>query len=185
MSSCRVLVKYSMSKCNKDLLEFLIRNVDVIRKRCSLQVLVVYDENITMLKGKVSKLPALIMGGRVITGNSAIRKMLLPPVGPAQAAAQKDTGSSDLQEYWSQEMHANDDNEDDEDGVMEKVKHAALGRSIQHQEQHAKKKPKKREPVTTDNNIAMADIQGASVADLETDPYMAMFWANQETTPGM
>jgi hypothetical protein len=189
MGTYKILIKYSASKCNKEMVEFLIRNMGAIKKRCSFRVLVVFDEDIPLIKGKINKLPALLVGSSVVTGNSAIRKILLPPVGPAKVKQgfTKDMGSSDLQDYWSQEMHAKDDNNMDETtDIMEAVKTRALQQSMQHREKH-KKKPKQRKTIVStarDDNIAMGNIQGEKISDMVADdPIMAKYWENQEESP--
>lgn len=187
MVDCKILIKYSTSKCNEELLGFLIRNISDIRKRYALQVLVVFDENIPMLKGVIKKLPALILRNNVITGNSAIRKTLLPSVGSVGSVGSlSGMKNNDLHDFWSEEIHGKDDNNMDEaTDIMESVKSRAMQQSVQHREK-SKKTPKQRKTIVSgaSENIAMSDIQGGTISDLVADdPMMAKFWENQEETP--
>jgi hypothetical protein len=186
----RILLKYSTSKCNKELLSFLHQNIDTIKQKFSLKVIVVYDDLIPKLGNSIKKLPVLIISGKPITGIAAIRQHLVSDIGQSsiKGRAPKDMGACDLEDYWNKEMHSGVDNEMDEsEDLMETVKNRALEQSIHHRET-GKPTKKKRDTVVTSarqDNILLDDISGDKISDMSgDDPMMKKFWENQESTPG-
>lgn len=190
MSDARILLKYSVSNCNKELLQFLHQNIGSIKKRYSLKVIVVYDSLIPKLGNTIKKLPVLIVNGNLTTGNTAIRQLLVPMAEQSGIVknSQTDKGDIDLENYWNKEMHSGMDNDmDDGDDLMDAVKRRALDQSQQHRESN-KKQEKKREPImsnTREENIKLDMVSGGKISDMvDGDPMMQKFWENQESTPG-
>ena len=187
----RILLKYSTSACNKDLLQFLQQNVKLIKKQFDLKVLVVYDELIPKLGKNIKKLPLLIINGKAITGNTAIRQKLLAGSDAditSTPAVKKKASACDLEDYWNEEMHSGKDNEMDEsEDLMEAVKQRALDQSMVHQES-INKKEKRRDPIVSSarqDNIQLDNVSGDKISDMvNDDPMMKKFWDNQEATPG-
>lgn len=186
----RILLKYSTSKCNKELLSFLHQNIDTIKQKFSLKVIVVYDNLIPKLGNNIKKLPVLIINGKPVTGNEAICKHLISGAGQSNVKGNtpKDMGSCDLEDYWNKEMHSGADNEMDEgEDLMDAVKNKALEQSVHHRE-GKKPKQKKRDTVVTStrqDNILLDNVTGDKISDMVGgDPMMQKFWENQESTPG-
>ena len=185
----RVLIKCSTSKCNKELLSFLHQNIDTIKKRFSLKVIIVYDDLIPKLGDKIKKLPVLIINGKVVTGNDAITQYLVSPSGKSNGKGNlpKDMGQSDLEDYWNNEMHSGIDDDTNEDDLMEEVKNRALEQSIHHRENNSKQKKRKEKVVTSSrqDNIRLDKVNEDKISDMvDGDPMMQKFWENQENTPG-
>lgn len=186
----RILLKYSTSKCNKELLSFLHQNIGTIKRKFALKVIVVYDNLIPKLGNGIKKLPVLIVNGKPVTGNAAIRQHLTSAVGQSsiKGRAPKDMGYCDLEDYWNKEMHSGVDNDmDASDDLMEAVKNRALEQSMQHRENH-KPKQKRRETIVSSarqDNIRLDNVNGDKISDMVGgDPMMQKFWENQESTPG-
>lgn len=185
-TTIRILIKYSTSKCNRDLLDFLHRNIEYINKRFDLAVVIVYDELIPKLCDGIKKLPILIVKNRGIAGNEEIKKFLMVKKNETVKNNVKRTSnrddSDDLNDYWNSEMHSNLDNDNEENDVMEKVKHMALEQTVQYKEDSNKKKDKKRE---SEDNVKTENISSDKISDMvNEDPIMKKFWENQESTPG-
>jgi hypothetical protein len=180
----RILIKYSTSKCNKEILQFLHQNIVSIKKKFALKIIIVYDDLIPKLGKNIKQLPVLIIDGKTITGNSAIYKHLT--VSKIAAVSKKASGS-DLEDYWNKEMHSGVDNElDENDDMMDSVKKRAMDQTHHHKE-NSKQKQKKRATIIPDSredNIQLQNV-GEKISDLVSDdPMMQKFWANQESTPG-
>jgi hypothetical protein len=145
---------------------------------------------IPKLGNSIEKLPVLIINGKPVTGNAAIRKHLVSAVGQSsiKGKSPKDMGGCDLEDYWNKEMHSGVDNDMDEsEDLMETVKNRALEQSMHHRET-SKPKQKKRETIVTsarDDNIRLDEVSGDKISDMVGgDPMMQKFWENQESTPG-
>jgi hypothetical protein len=184
----RILLKYSASRCNKELLSFLHENIDTINGKFKLKVIIVYDDLIPKLKNKVNKLPVLIINGKPVTGNSAIRQHLTSKVEQGGKDNSKGMESCDLENYWHNEMRSGVD-EDSDDNLMDIVKSKALEQSIHHRENSkaiASKGSKKNtvKPTTRQESIKLKGVDRDKISDIEEDPFMKGFWDNQETTPG-
>jgi len=91
----RVLIKYSTSKCNETLLTWLHSNINTIKKSINLKVIVVYEKHYSKLGNKITKLPALILNGTLVTGNSEIKKYITNAI---NAGGEK-TGKSNIDEF--------------------------------------------------------------------------------------
>jgi hypothetical protein len=191
MIQARILIKHNPSKCNKELLDFLHRNLKTIKKRFNLKIIIIYDDLIPKLPKTIKRLPVLITSGSATTGNNAIRQKLIAVLGTTKVESTeqvKDMGISDLQDYWNSEMHNGTDNDSPGDDAMDNVKNKALEASIKHQESVSKQKKRVTAPLVTNNreeNIQLEHIQSDKISDLvDNDPVMQKFWDNQETTPG-
>jgi regulator of replication initiation timing len=195
MVACKIIIKHSASACNKELLSFLLNNIAGIKKRHTLKVLIVYDNEISTVKGKLSRLPALITSnGKVFTGNSDIRGYLSTTNTSTkktekqqqQQQQQQGSGDNELENFWHSEMHSKDEGggEDDESDLMEAVKQRALQHTIDLQEKNNKSAKKKRAPPPSAHvESTPKHADNVKISDMTTDPMMAKFWENQEETP--
>lgn len=180
----KILIKYSTSKCNKDLLSFLHRNIDRIKQHFNISVVIVYDDLIPKLGNNIKRLPALITKSYNITGNEEIMKFLTVKntIKKRITAPVKAENNDDLNDFWNTEMHSNLDNDIEENDIMEKVKHKALEQTVQHTEDIQRKKDKKEKKI---ENIKTEDLSSDKISDMvNEDPIMKKFWENQESTPG-
>lgn len=190
MVQARVLIKHSPSKCNKELLDFLHRNIKTIKKKYELKIIVIYDDLISKLPKTIKRLPVMITSGVATTGNVAIRQKLIAALGTTQvktASHIKDMGATDLQDFWNNEMHNGTDNDRPDDGVMEAVKDRAMKASVERQESRPKQKKRVKSAIANnrEENIQLEQIQGNKISDfVDNDPMMQKFWDNQESTPG-
>ena len=181
-TTARILIKYSTSKCNKDLLDYLHRNIEDIKQRFDLAVVIVYDELISKLGNDIKKLPVLIVKNRGIVGNEEIQKFLMVKNNKVVKKVVRRDNSDELNDFWNDEMHSKIDNDIEENDIMDKVKHVALEQTMQYKEDSQKKKDKKREP---EDNIKTENISSDKISDMvNEDPIMKKFWENQESTPG-
>lgn len=190
MIEARVLIKHSPSKCNKELLDFLHRNIKSIKKKINIKVIIVYDDLISKLPKNIKRLPVMILHGVAVTGNADIRQRIIAMLGTTQVKSKqpiRDMGASDLEDFWNGEMHNGTDNEHPDDTLMETVKNKALDVSMKRQETTPKLK-KRSNPIISssrNDNIQLEQIKGNKISDLvDNDPMMQKFWANQESTPG-
>ena len=202
MVDARILIKNSTSECNRELLDYLHANVAAIKKGANLKVLVVYDDLMGKLGGKIKKLPALIMGGEVFVGNAAIKTQLATVMNGGRgisSGAKVERGGvggdvgDDLTDFWNSEMHSgvDDDGDDNDSNRDSMIKQRAMEQSMEHREQ-AKKKPGRQEVkmqqgqgLPRGDNVHMGDLKMDRISDLvDDDPMMAKFWENQESTPG-
>ena len=188
----RILIKNSTSKCNKELLTWLHSNINTLKKKMSLKVIIVYENLYPKLENKIKKLPALVINGNLITGNNAIKTQLSNVAGASGVSKKKqiiDGGSDDLMDYWNAEMHSGaDDNCDDEtEDMMDQIKKRALDMTMTHKE-NLNKKPKRKETIVSSarqDNIQLDIIKPDKISDMVSgDPMMQKFWENQETSPG-
>jgi hypothetical protein len=186
----RILLKYNPSKCNNELIRFLNQNIEKIKKKLSLKIIIVYDDLIPLLVNNIKKLPLLINKDVSITGNTAIMHQLLKSIEDSNTNYKlpKDKEDYDLEKYWNKEMHSGVDDEVDEaDDLMNSVKRQAFDQSIQHRDR-IKTEPKKKSPITPNtrqDNIKLENINSDKISDmLDDDPMMKRFWENRESTPG-
>jgi vacuolar-type H+-ATPase subunit F/Vma7 len=190
MIQARILIDYKSSKGNKDLLEFLHNNINSIKKKINIKVIIVYNDLIPKLPKNVKRLPVMITTGLSTVGVKNIKQKIINSIGTTDVKSKdhvKDMGVSDLQDFWDSEMHNGKDNDNNDDNVMESVKNKAMEVSIQRQESTPKQK-KKLEPIVSNNreeNIQLEQIQSEKISDMvDDDPMMKKFWDNQEATPG-
>jgi hypothetical protein len=189
MVTCKIIIKHSTSACNKELLSFLLINIAGIKKRHALKVLIVYDNEISTVKGKLSRLPALITSnGKVFTGNSDIRGYLSTTNTSTKKTEkqQQGSGGDELENFWHSEMHSKDDGggEDEENDLMEADKQRALQHTIDLQEKNNKTAKKKKAPPPSVHVESTPQHAGnVKISDMTNDPMMAKFWENQEETP--
>ena len=191
----RILIQHAPSKGNKDLLKFLMTNIDVIKKYVDIKVVIVYDKLIPKLEGKTKKLPIMVSPSfPTATGNNEIKKMLKQIVeGPAKHVAVARTGGGapkerspemDVKSYMDEIMYAKDDEEtDDMDAVKQKTMERTMNRNKMISEK-AKPKPKNTTVVDTPrDNIKLDSIGKEKVSDFTNDPMMKMFFDNMEESP--
>lgn len=185
MIEAKILVKHSASKCNKELLDFLHKNIKTIKKAYGIKVIVVYDDLVSKLPKKIKRLPVLILKGTLLTGNEAIFQRFKETF-TNKPKPPTITVSEDLQDFWHKEMHNGGDNENPDDVIMESVKNKALETTMRRQE--ARPKQRRRHNSVKSNgggNIKLDNLQSSKISDLVgDDPIMKKFWDNQESTPG-
>jgi hypothetical protein len=96
-------------------------------------------------------------------------------------------GECDLRDYWTKELQSGDNNNMDEnDDVMESVKRRALEQTITHKQSH-KPKSKKRSAISGSeraDTIKLSGLKDQPLSEMDDDPLMSKYWANQEATPG-
>jgi hypothetical protein len=193
-----ILVKYSASKCNKSLLDFIHTHKNKIGKIFNLNVVIVYDDMIAKLDSKIKHLPVLIIPGNFITGNKSIKEYIIKTIAPPgnkqkqQQQKQKGVASvSELDDFWNNEMHNNtEDNECEGDNIMDNVRDKAIEQSIQHQKSAAPKRKKLTPSKYNDkDNVKVGNIKTGKISDMiegggNEAKMMKQFWDNQENTPG-
>ena len=187
--SAYVLLKHSNSKCNKDLLSYLHSKSSALKKKIKIKIVIVYSNIAPILRGKISKLPALIINGSYVTGNRKITDNLSSIIdnGPNGSDDKCSiTGSSNLQDYWSSEMYSREQEGENDEDQMEKIKQKAIDQSIVHKEQ-LDKKPKFKKTIvsSSDDNLKMDTLTQDDISSMDDDPYMKKYWENQEGTPGV
>lgn len=193
MTEVRILLKHSASQCNRALLGYLHTNIDSLKRQLQVKTIIVYDNEISVLNGKIKQLPALIVSGRApITGSDAIKKYL------NQYTAGLETGDAfDLDNYWNDEirMREGEGDSDAEGDLMDAVKSRALEHT-EHRKSVTKSRNQKQGSSHVDDDIP-ARSGGSHKEDdsptsdnicmepiVDDDPDMAKYWANQENTPG-
>lgn len=181
-----ILIKCSVSKCNQELLSWLHSNICSIRKSLKLKIVIIFEDLYPKLGGRIKKLPALLLDGRVIIGNSAIKKQL-SIINTSRNSAPTGT-DDDLMDYWNSEMHSGVDNEcTEEDDLMDQIKKRALDVSMSRRD-GMKQKPKRRETIVSSarqDNVKLDNIKSDKISNMvHDDPMMQKFWENQETSPG-
>ena len=182
MSTAKILIKYSTSKCNRELLEFLHSNVYDLNEKIKWSVVIVYPNITSKLDNRIKKLPALIINKTIITGNSSIKKHLLS-ITSRSVSKTSDTRSNSLKSYWDEEMYSGKDNEEEDTKVMETIRQRALEVTIDRQEQNKPKKKPSR--ITREDNVQIENVNADDISSMvKGDPMMEKFWANQECTPG-
>ena len=182
MSAAKILIKYSTSKCNRELLDFLHSNVYALNEKIKWFVVIVYPDIASKLDNKIKKLPALIINKTVITGNSSIKKHLLSIIS-GSAPKTSSAHPNSLENYWNEEMYSGQDNEEEDAKVMETIRQRALEVTIDRQEQN---KPKRKPPKNTrEDNVQIENVNADDISSMvKGDTMMEKFWANQECTPG-
>jgi hypothetical protein len=195
----RILLKYSASQCNKDILYFLSSNINEIQQSIPLKVIIVYDEMINKLGGKIKKLPAMVYASQIIVGNADIQKFISDKIGQgkngnsnnsvkSKVEGLQSTTNNDLNDFWNSEMHSGEDESNTGEGsdeMVETMKSRALNQTLQHNEQ-LKPRTKKRESVMTtsdDSNMSLS-TDNDNISQMDDDPIIQKFWENQESTPG-
>ena len=181
----QILLKKSTSKCNKDLMSFLHTNINIIGKKLTKKsrkkkFVDYFNSNVHK---NIKSLPVLLINGKKIYGKSAIQKFFMSGSVNSKPV---ENNSTDLQNFWKEEMYSKEDNDNDNNDVMEDVRRRALDQTVSRNEQ---KKPKRKEPehpipVSNTDNVQLENIGSENIADMVDDPMMAKFWANQELTPG-
>lgn len=162
-----VIVKYSASACNKELLDFLKTNIARINKQEKLKVVIVYSHLTDKLQGKIKTLPVMVSNGTLITGVSSI----ISELSPRQIKQKENT--TNLQDFWKEEMISTDDNDDENIMDIAKNKTFTDMNNRRNGTRHSSKANS-----NTSNNF------DGEISSMDSDPIMKKFWANQEYTPG-
>jgi hypothetical protein len=200
----RILIGHSTSECNRLLLQFLHKNIDVIKQHTDVKVVIIYKELQSKLKGTgIRETPVLITSdGQAITKKKRIVQYFKNMVRGNQGGGRRAGGTSksgrsrltdgapdELADYWNQEMHSGENelcDEDHQNKQVEEMKRRASVQSREHQQRMNKSSQPRRPPSKVDSfedNEKLQGIELQSPEDMESDPDMKRFWANQEETP--
>ncbi len=98
-----IFVKHSNSKCNKELLSYLLQHKQRLKKEYNIKVIIIYEYMIPKLDKKITKLPVFINNGNIITGNEAIINYIKPK--------QNKQVSDDIHSFWNIEIISGGDDE--------------------------------------------------------------------------
>ena len=166
-------MKHSTSVCNRELLNYLHENVNILNRSYNLKVIIVYNEMLPKLKGRISSLPALLIGNTVTIGNTNIKNKL-------ENTRQIQNENDSLDDFWNAEIRTEGDNVDEEDGVMEKAKTRALEMAMSQKKQPTKISTAQQSKTHTRTTKKITE---AKIVD--DDPFMRKYWENQEESPGI
>jgi hypothetical protein len=174
----KILIKHSVSSCNQELIQWLQTHVNTIKQYVSLKVVIVYASMYNKLDSRITRLPALVMGGSIVTGTTSIKKKISARIngtGPT-------VDDNDLDNFWNTEIFSGVEDKDDEpDDIMEHVKRKALDVTSSYREQSKKEKKKVQFEPSSNVRVETTD----KISDMiDDDPMMQKFWENQESTPG-
>ena len=165
----KIYLKNTPSECNKELLEFLHRNVSKISKYFTL--------NATVVTKKINqKLPHVKIDGEITIGKKAIINLLKSLyVSKVQPSNNKENPIDDddvIRSFMSKQLESGDN--ETEDRASELSKKLAAGLAPKTNSNYPKKQPVK-------NNISKSSLSsvGQKPSEFESDPMMAKFWANQ------
>ena len=181
-----ILVKYSASECNRNLLTWVYSNKASISKKINLKVVIVYEDLYHLLKNKIKKLPVLIIKNKTFTGNNAIKNKLkeILDIKNNQTTSEDDT----LEDFWRKEIQSGGDDEGSD--IMGAVKQKAMDMTSNHrQASNNRKIPNRKSPKEDTSsrrvdNINISSITPEKISDLiPDDPMMQKFWENQEESP--
>jgi len=178
-----ILISNKPTKCNKDILTFLHNNINIIKKKYKLKIVIVYDDKKHILKNKITKLPILIFNnGTSYTGLNSIIKTLLPLKSSKQLSNKINNIGTDLESYWKEEMGSKEDNENGNGKLMDEVLKKTLALKTERSNTSANKSSNKSSNVSA--NVSSTNLNESNISDMVGDPIMQKFWANQESTPG-
>ena len=173
-----ILLKHSASACNKELVDFLIRNKKRINSTEKLVVVIVYDALIDKLQGKITNLPVLITNGVVITGTSTIISSL------SDKKIQQPTPTTSIAEFWKSEMTSTEDNaETNEMDAAKDKAYTTMGHRAKSMKDAHKNPSNIKASVSSYNNTNVTVNE--NIGSMDSDPIMKKFWDNQEYTPGV
>lgn len=165
-----IFVKHSNSKCNKELLSYLLQHKQRLKKEYNIKVIIIYEYMIPKLDKKITKLPVFINNGNIITGNEAIINYIKPK--------QNKQISDDIHSFWNNEIISGGD--DELEDVSEEIKNKTLDRMMERKESI----PVVRKKKETIENTDVPLNTDMSISDMDTDPIMRKYWENLESSPG-
>lgn len=174
-----VLLKNTASDCNKEVLEFLHRNIGKIKTHFKLKAVIVTQ--------KIDhKLPAVKIAGNLTVGKTALIEELKTAY--AEKARPK-TDDDVVRSYMDTQMATGDNEDSDRSGdIAKKLASEAFrtreANNAARESNVPKAKPKGHGSLKTkktkSDNVGDGLTAGQSLpSDLEKDPLMAKFWANQ------
>jgi hypothetical protein len=180
MTEAKLLLKYSVSACNKELLEYLHKNASTIKRHLRLTTVIIYDDMISKLESSgITSLPLLIMAGQQITGVNSIKSRL-------SSLASKSTpltDSNELSDFWYKEMIIDKgDNERGDEDVMDSIKKKAVDQTMNHTTNIQQSQRKRAAPSAgREDNLLVTG--GEKISDMvDDDDMMKKFWDNMEET---
>lgn len=177
MSQIQVLFKNSPSECNRELLEFLHRNIDKIRKYFQFEAVILTTK-------PPHKLPAVQIDDKLVVGKTAIIDEL------KSLYLEKNIPKTDddvVRSYITEQMQTGDNENTDRSGDIAKKIAAESFRKRENAFVPGRKSniPKSQPPLVPRGRKVKTHDPGTSgvhetlPSDLEKDPMMAKFWANQ------
>ena len=173
-----IMLKNVASDCNKEVLEFLHRNIGKIKMHFSLKVVIVTQK-------LNHKLPAAKIDGNLVVGKTAIIEELKTSY--AEKIKPK-TDDDVVRSYMDSQMATGDNEDSDRSGDIAKKLAAEAFRTREQNSTSRNSNVPKSNPKsssfhkTSKKQAPVGDgmTPGQSLpSDLEKDPLMAKFWANQ------
>ena len=168
----QVLFKNRASDCNKELLEFLHRNIEKIRVHFRIQAIILTTK-------PAHKLPAMIVKGKTYEGASAImnklKTMYLNKVRPK-------TDDDRVRSFMAEQMATKDDDNDQNTGdIAKKLAAEAFKKREQNQQSRKSNIPKSSPAITAKARPGkkQSGIKETLPSEMEKDPLVAKFWANK------
>jgi len=167
----KILIEYVASQENKKLLESL----KPVKHK--VHVLIVHNKK---KYPQVKSLPCLIDNGRLTYGSDSIIKYTHSK---SNTQAPTQVASTDIDSFWLKELKS-EKTPDDEDvaaDIRKRAMESALnrkGRTTPFTSRTPKPSAQPR-PQAMSNIDNSSDSMGCSAVDIETDPIMKEFWANQ------
>jgi hypothetical protein len=181
-----VLIKHKASACNKTLCEYLERNIKTIKKFVDLKVILIYDKDVSRIP-KNMRTPILIPEtGRPVTGIQKIKEYFKKSAAK-KTAAHVPIQSNALEDFWHQEITSTGQESDGKDTKQKsaEVSQRAMERAVAlkaTQDRHQGKHQGGDVPSRTAAVESPGQVK--SIADMEDDPMMKMYWQNLEESGG-
>jgi hypothetical protein len=170
MTQIQVLFKNRASDCNKELLEFLHRNIGKMKTHFTVKAVILKDK-------PDHQLPAVQIDDKLIVGKTAIINELKTLY--AEKSKPK-TADDDVRSWITEQMNTGDNESEDRSGdIAKKLASDAFRKREEYNEfRNAKPKPsgisKKPKPISKTNKPSET-----LPSELEKDPMMAKFWEGQ------
>jgi len=174
MVHIHVLFKNRASECNKELLDFLHRNIGKIKGHFQLTATIV-------AKHPDHQLPAARIGDKLIVGKSAIINELKTMYSDSMRPK---TDDDVWRTYITEQMQSGDNESEDRSGDIAKK---LAAQAFQQREDNNKSRNRHNIPksqpsknVTKRTGQSLSKSPGETLpSELEKDPMMAKYWANQ------
>jgi hypothetical protein len=203
----KILMDKNPSGVNRKILDFLMTNVNDYKMYLSMSISTISSKQMDSLDSKIESLPAAYIGKNVVMGCEQI----INNISSAYNNCKLRVDNSDpIQSFWDKNIkeglgESTKKNPGDElslrftevtknrkeaiNGRSGRFKggkeRAALNDSDEDDDNSKKFKHKEKKGSPAKKNTTSTDLQyDDDPGELETDPHMKMFWANQKHTPG-
>lgn len=166
-TNIRILLKAKPTSGNKELLDFLHRNVDKLKR--------FYNIHVSIVNKADHKLPAMVVDTETIVGYNTITNWLKDQyVTFSKKSAEPKDDDSIMRDYISKQLDAGDNDSEDRSGDIAKK----LANEAFRQREAGAKPPKK--PIKGNvSKSTLAPIKENKPSEMEHDPMMAKYWENQ------